>query len=52
MAKPKEVYFDEWCRNCINKTTDENEMPCDECLEYGFNMDSHKPRNYEEAEKN
>lgn len=49
-SKPKEVYFDIWCRKCKHKKVDETEPPCDECLEQGFNIDSHKPLRFEEKE--
>ena len=46
----KEVKFNEYCDKCVNKNTDEYEMPCDECLEYGYNEDSHKPIHFKEVE--
>lgn len=44
----KEVYFNEYCHKCVHKDTDESELPCDECLEYGSNVDSHKPVYFKE----
>lgn len=39
----KEVYFGEYCKKCIHKDKDDNEPPCDDCLEEPFNLYSHKP---------
>ena len=46
----KEVYFEEYCKNCKYWEKKENEEPCDECLENPVNLYSHKPVNYEEKE--
>lgn len=42
----KEVYFNQYCSTCKYKDLLESEDPCDECLEYPVNTDSHKPVNY------
>ena len=39
----KEVYFDNFCAQCVHKDNKENEPPCDECLEEPVNEYSHKP---------
>ena len=50
-SKPKEVRFDMYCKTCKFHDTPEAEDPCDECLNYGSNEDSHKPVNWEGANK-
>lgn len=44
----KEVYFNQYCSSCIHKDVDEKDDPCDECLTYPSNENSHKPINYKE----
>ena len=44
----KEVYFDQYCKNCKYKETNEAEDPCDECLGEPVNLYSHKPVKYKE----
>lgn len=46
----KEVYFDQWCPKCKHQAVDETKDPCNECLDYSWNEDSHKPVNFEEKE--
>lgn len=46
----KEVYFDKYCPNCKHCEKSESEDPCYECLEDGWNNDSHKPVKFEEKE--
>lgn len=41
--KYKEVYFDNFCALCIHKDKDENETPCDDCLNEPVNEHSHTP---------
>lgn len=41
-----EVYFDTYCRQCKYKDRNENQDPCDECLAYSFNINTHKPINF------
>lgn len=42
------VYFGKYCKTCKHESLDENERPCDECLENPINLNSHKPVNYED----
>lgn len=44
----KEVYFCQYCKRCKHFKLAETEEPCSECLEYGANENSHKPRKFEE----
>ena len=44
----KEAYFNEYCHLCVHCKKAETEDPCYECLENSFNLNSHKPVNYEE----
>ena len=44
----KEVWFYEYCKKCVNYEKSEAEDPCWDCLNQGWNYDSHKPINYEE----
>ena len=44
----KEVYFHKYCETCKHKDLKEKEEPCEECLEYPTNTDSHKPVKYEQ----
>lgn len=46
----KEVYFNEYCKKCKHEKLPEDETPCDECLTYPFNVESHKPIKFEEKE--
>jgi len=39
----KEVFYDIYCENCLFKDLPETEDPCDTCLDYPSNEDSHKP---------
>lgn len=45
----KEVYFDFYCPRCAFRDVDEAEDPCDTCLEYPSNQNSHKPHEYKPA---
>lgn len=47
----KEVYFDKYCSKCKYEKTDSGEEPCNECLAYFVNVNSHKPVNFKEKEK-
>lgn len=47
----KEVRFDEYCKLCKHWEKSEAEDPCYDCLNQGWNIDSHKPINFEEKEK-
>lgn len=44
----KEVYFNKYCKTCKYYENRENEDPCYDCLDQGWNEDSHKPINYKE----
>ena len=44
----KEVYFDQYCKNCKHEKLKEIDDPCDECLNNPVNLYSHKPVMYEE----
>lgn len=46
----KEVRFDEYCPKCVNYEKSESEDPCWDCLNQGWNYDSHKPLYFEEKE--
>ena len=39
----KFVNFERYCPECQHKTLKEDDHPCDECLTYPTNVDSHKP---------
>lgn len=41
------VRFDKYCKTCKHEKLEENEPPCDECLEHPVNLHSHKPVRYE-----
>lgn len=47
----KEVYFDQYCKTCEHKDKNEDEFPCDECLNIPSRNYSHKPEYYREAAK-
>lgn len=47
----KEVYFDKYCPLCINYEKAEHEDPCFDCLNRGWNEDSHKPVCFKEKEE-
>lgn len=49
-SKLKEVRFDQYCKTCKNHDTPEDMDPCDECLYYPSNEDSHKPVNWKPIE--
>ena len=44
----KEVYFDQYCKNCKHEKLKEIDDPCYECLNNPVNLYSHKPVMYEE----
>lgn len=44
----KEVYFNEYCKKCEHEDKQEDETPCDECLQCPCNSYSHKPVYFEE----
>jgi predicted DCC family thiol-disulfide oxidoreductase YuxK len=47
-TKTKIVYFDQYCPLCKHTSVSETEDPCNECLTYPVNIESHKPVNFEE----
>jgi hypothetical protein len=47
----KEVYFHEYCPTCKHKKKRAAEDPCNECLTYPSNINSHKPVNWEAKKK-
>ena len=47
----KEVYFHEYCPKCAHCDKKESEDPCWDCLEDGYNYDSHKPTKFKEKDK-
>ena len=44
----KEVWYDEYCKNCVHWQLMEHEEPCDECLAEPGVEDSRKPLYFEE----
>jgi hypothetical protein len=43
----KIVKFHDWCGTCTHAECLEDQPPCDDCLSWPVNEDSHKPVNYE-----
>lgn len=48
MKNIKEVDYNKYCRECKHEKSEENESPCNECLEQGYNFNSHKPIRFED----
>lgn len=46
----KEVYFGEYCKDCKHYEKKESEDPCWDCLDQGYNIQSHKPIKFEEKQ--
>ena len=46
-AQYKEVYFNEYCIQCVHHLKKETDSPCDECLNEPVNEFSHKPVKFE-----
>ena len=44
----KEVRFDEYCPLCVHCAKDASEDPCWDCLNQGWNYNSHMPTKFEE----
>lgn len=44
----KEVYFDQYCKDCTYELKCEEDDPCYECLNCPVNADSHKPVMFQE----
>ena len=42
----KEVYYNKYCRTCVNRDKGEAEPPCNDCLANPVNLYSHKPIHY------
>lgn len=47
----KEVDFKTYCATCKFKKLEQEDTPCDECLEHPVNLHSHKPVKYIKTEK-
>ena len=48
--KTKFVDFNKYCRKCKHRDKHESEDPCWDCLDQGWNEDSHKPIRFEEKD--
>lgn len=46
-----EVDFKKYCKTCKHKELGEKFDPCNECLDYGYNLNSQKPMKWEEKKK-
>jgi len=46
----KEVYFAQYCSKCKFGPLEEHQDPCDDCIEQGWNENSHKPIKFEPKE--
>lgn len=44
----KQVWFDKYCSTCQNAALDESKDPCNECLTYPVNTNTHVPVLYKE----
>lgn len=51
MKQTKEVWFDQYCKTCKYCTLKDCEDPCNGCLDYPGNEDSHKPVNWREKDE-
>lgn len=47
----KEVFFDVYCPTCKYKDRPESANPCWDCLDEPVNVDSHKPKYWEEKDE-
>jgi hypothetical protein len=45
------VDFKKYCKTCKHKELGEKFDPCNECLDYGYNLNSQKPMKWEEKKK-
>lgn len=45
----KEVYYNQYCKDCKHCLAEESAEPCCDCLNQPVNVDSHKPVCWEEA---
>lgn len=50
MEDIREVRFDEYCKKCEYEKKQENEDPCDKCLDEPVNDNTSKPRMFKEKE--
>lgn len=51
----KEVDFNTWCPQCKYEDEEESVDVCNECLTFGYNINSHKPvcfKEKDDAEEN
>lgn len=48
MKNMKEVCFNEYCKTCKYEAKSDHEGPCNECLDYPANENSHKPVGWKE----
>ena len=46
--RTKEVMYKDYCPKCIYAELEEVEDPCNECLNQGYNENSHKPIKFKE----
>ena len=51
MNDTRECLFNIYCKTCKYEDVEDVEDPCNECLGEPFNLNSHKPVNYEEDAK-
>lgn len=51
MDNTKEVRFDEYCKKCKHWEKSEADDPCYDCLDQGWNTNSHKPIYFDEDDK-
>ena len=51
MNNTKEVRFDKWCSSCEHCDKPETDIPCNDCLAQGYNIDSTKPVFYKKKEE-
>ena len=49
--RTKEVDFHKYCPTCKHYNKEESEDPCWDCLDQGWNEDSHKPIKWEEKDR-
>ena len=47
----KIVHFNEYCQKCMYYKNEENEEPCDGCLNVAARPCSHQPINFKEQNK-
>jgi len=49
--RTREVLFDEYCPKCKHYNKGADEDPCWDCLNQGWNIDSHKPTMFEPSDE-